>query len=210
MARLSESDHRRIADAIAGAEKRTSGEIFAVLTEASDDYFFVAGFMAACGVLVAAVIAALLSHWLWISIPLPLFGLAILAAFAVALLVFHFAPAVRMPFVPHAMRYRRAHQNAAQQFLALNVHATKERTGVLIFVSLAERYAEVLADSGIDAKVAQVEWNGIVALLVGHASRGNLADGFVGAIEGAVALLATHFPRRPDDVNELGDRLVEL
>lgn len=208
--RLSEEEHRRIAEAIAAAERGTSGEICAVLAETSDDYFFVAGFMAACGVIVAAVLAALFSHWLWISMPLPYFGAAVLAAYVAALLVLLFVPRLRMPLVPHALRYRRAHENAAKQFLLHNVHMTRERTGVLIFVSEAERYAEVVADAGIDAKVAQEEWNGIVALLTGHASRGNLAEGLVGAIGKAGALLATHFPPGPDDRNELGDRLVEL
>ena len=208
--KLSEEEHRRIVDAIAAAESGTSGEICAVLAETGDDYFFAAGFMAACGVIVAAVLAALLSHWLWISMPLPYFGLAVLSAFVVAMLLIRFLPALRIPLVPHALRYRRAHENAAKQFLLHNVHMTRERTGVLIFVSEAERYAEVLADAGINAKVPQEEWNGIVSLLTGHASRGNLAEGLVGAIGKAGALLAMHFPPDPDDHNELGDRVVEL
>lgn len=208
--RLSEEEHRRIVEAITTAERGTSGEICAVLAETSDEYFFVAGFMAACGVMVAAALVAVFSHWLRISMPLPYFGAAVLAAFVAVLLVLKFVPALRMPLVPHALRYRRAHENAAKQFLLHNVHMTKERTGVLIFVSEAERYAEVVADAGIDAKVAQEEWNGIVALLTGHASRGNLAEGLVAAIGKAGALLATHFPPGTDDRNELGDRLVEL
>jgi putative membrane protein len=210
MAKLSEDEHRRIAEAIRKAESRTSGEIFAVVAERSDDYFYVAGFMAACGILVAAVAAALLSHWLWISMPLPTFGLAVLAAFATAILILHFVPALRLHFVPHRVRYRRAHRNAAQQFLAHNVHGTAERTGVLVFVSLAERYAEVVADAHINARVPQEDWNGLVAGLVEHAAKGNLADGFVAAITKAGDLLARHFSRRPDDVNELDDHLVEL
>ena len=77
-----------------------------------------------------------------------------------------------MIFVPRRLRYRRAHDNALKQFLARNVHITTARTGVLIFVSLAERYAEVVADSGINAKVPQETWNDIVADLVAHAQPG--------------------------------------
>lgn len=210
MGRFSEDDRRRIAEAIRAAEARTSGEIYAVAAKRSDDYFFVAGFMAACGILLAAVAAALLSHWLWLSIPLPEFGLAILAAFVMAILVLYFAPGLRLHLVPHRLRYLRAHQNAAQQFLAHKVHMTAERTGILVFVSLAERYAEIIANSGINARVPQEDWNGLVAALVAHAAGGSLADGFVEAIGKAGELLSTHFPQRADDVNELDDHVVEI
>lgn len=210
MAKLTQSDHERIAEAIRSAEEKTSGEIYAILARRSDDYFFVAGYMIACGILIAGVAAAILSHWMWISTPLPYFGIAVLAAFVMATLVLYCVPAIRLYLVPHRIRYLRAHQNAVQQFLAHNIHRTSERTGILLFVSLAERYAEVVADAGIDERVDQDDWNAIVALLVEHSGKGNLADGFVGAIGKAGVLLSRHFPRRPGDTNELHDHLVEL
>ncbi|RCS23615.1 TPM domain-containing protein [Phyllobacterium salinisoli] len=207
---LDASDHARIAEAIRSAEEKTSGEIYAVLARRSDDYFYAAGFVAACGIIIAAIIVALLAHWYWFDVSLPVFGLAILAAFVSVVLVLWLAPAVRMVLVPHRIRYRRAHLNAVQQFLARNIHVTSQRTGVLLFVSLAEHYAEVIADAGINAKVEQEEWNGIVAILTHHASRAEVADGFVAAIEKSGDLLARHFPPVADQVNELNDHLVEL
>ncbi|PRD43858.1 hypothetical protein C5748_08325 [Phyllobacterium phragmitis] len=203
-------DHARIAEAIRAAEEKTNGEIYAVLARRSDDYFYAAGFVAACGVIIAAIAAALLAHWYWFDVSLPVFGLAILAAFASVVLVLWLVPAVRMVLVPHRIRYRRAHLNAVQQFLARNIHVTSERTGVLLFVSLAEHYAEVVADAGINAKVEQEEWNGIVAILTDHASRAAVADGYVAAIGKAGELLAKHFPATGEKVNELSDHLVEL
>ncbi|KAB2668077.1 TPM domain-containing protein [Ochrobactrum sp. LMG 5442] len=203
-------DHARIAEAIRKAEAETSGEIYAVLARSSDDYFFAAGFVATCGILLASVVVAFLAHWYWFDVRLPMFGLAVLAAFLTAMLVLWVFPAIRMLLVPRRIRYRRAHLNALQQFLARNVHITEHRTGILLFVSMAEHYAEVIADAGINARVEQDEWNAIVATLVHHASRAQVAEGFVLAIGQAGLLLETHFPAGADNVNELDDHLIEL
>ena len=203
-------DHARIAEAIRKAEAETSGEIYAVLARSSDDYFFAAGFVATCGILLASVVVAFLAHWYWFDVRLPMFGLAVLAAFLTAMLVLWAFPAIRMLLVPRRIRYKRAHLNALQQFLARNVHITEHRTGILLFVSMAEHYAEVIADAGINARVEQDEWNAIVATLVHHASRAQVAEGFVLAIGQAGLLLEKHFPAGPDNVNELDDHLIEL
>jgi len=207
---ISEQDHERIAVAIRGAEANTSGEIYAVLARTSDDYFFAAGFVATCGILIASVIMAFLAHWYWFDISLPMFGLAILAAFATAMLLLWLVPSIRMLLVPRRIRYKRAHLNALQQFLARNVHITEHRTGILLFVSMAEHYAEVIADAGIHARVEQEEWNGIVATLTHHASRSEVAEGFVLAISQAGKLLEKHFPAGAHNINELDDHLIEL
>lgn len=203
-------DHARIAEAIRKAEAETSGEIYAVLARSSDDYFFAAGFVATCGILLASVVVAFLAHWYWFDVRLPMFGLAVLAAFLTAMLVLWAFPAIRMLLVPRRIRYKRAHLNALQQFLARNVHITEHRTGILLFVSMAEHYAEVIADAGINARVEQDEWNAIVATLIHHASRAQVAEGFVLAIGQAGLLLETHFPAGADNVNELDDHLIEL
>jgi putative membrane protein len=210
MSVMSDEDHARIATAIRDAESRTSGEIYAVLARSSDSYFFIAGFAVTVGILVAAIIVAFAAHWYWFMISLPLFGLAILAAFATAILLLRLIPGLSLRFVPKRILYRRAHLNAVQQFLTRNVHLTEKRTGILLFVSLAERYAEVVADAGINAKVPQEEWNGIVAILTGHAAEDDHASGFLKAIQQAGQLLETHFPAGPDNINELDDHLVEL
>ncbi len=123
-------------------------------------------------------------------------SVAQLIAIACALMVLGLFPAIRIHLVPLRQRYRHAHDNAMKQFLTRNVHLTSARTGVLLFVSLAERYAEVVADSGINSRVPQETWDGVVAGLIAHARRDRLADGFVEAIGTVGALLAEHFPVR--------------
>ncbi len=203
-------DHKRIAAAIQAAESHTNGEIHAVMAWRSDDYFVASGFIvSACLILVAALIALYLDRH-WHSISLSLYSLLVLGAWLVCMGLLWYLPNARLLFIPRSMARKRAHQNAAVQFLARNMHATKNRTGVLLFVSLAERYAEVVADEGIAKCVAQSEWDGIVDVLVRHASKGNVADGFEEAAVLSGALLAIHFPRTNDDANELDDHLVEL
>ncbi len=98
----------------------------------------------------------------------------------------------------------------SRQFLAHNIHLTQARTGVLIFVSLAERYAEIVADSGIDDRVDQSVWDSAVRGLTQSAADGRLVDGFIQAIGTVVSVLAEHFPVSPGDTDELENRLVEI
>lgn len=207
---LSVADHDRIAAAIRAAEAETAGEIYCVVARSSDSYFYPAAFFATLGIVLVGVVVAFLLEFWWISLRLPVFWAAVVLALVAAWLILLLIPALRIHLVPRRLRYQRAHDNALKQFLARNVHITSARTGVLVFVSLAERYAEVVADSGINAKVGQETWNGIVGDLVSHARDDRLADGFIQAVATIGKLLSGHFPRRADDLNELDDHLVEI
>lgn len=210
MAQTSTSDHERIAAAVSKAEAGTSGEIYCVLARSSDSYFVPAALMVSLGILLISALSAFVLFHYWFVIDLRMFVASQLLALISALAVLWFLPALRIYFVPRRLCYRRAHANATRQFLAHNIHATAERTGVLIFVSQAEHYAEILADSGINAHVSQDRWNAIVGDLIDAARRKRLTDGFVAAVDQSGLLLAEHFPPRPGNANELDDRLVEI
>ena len=194
-------DHERISAAIHNAELRTSGEIVCVLARVSSDYSHVP--------LVWAAFAALAAPW-------PLIVLTQLSAeriFLIQLAVFIVATVllsagrIRLWLVPRSVRRARAYKAAVEQFHIRGLARTQDRTGLLIFVSLAERYARVVVDDGIAAKVPQREWQSAVNLLIEHMRDGRVADGFVGAIDYCAPLLAKHFPPRVSDSNELPDRL---
>lgn len=207
---LSPEDHARVTAAIRGAEDKTAGEIYCVVARTSDSYFYPAAFTLALAMLaVSLVVAFLLEYW-WYDLRMHVFVAAQLLAFACALLVLQLFPGLRIWLVPRRLKYRQAHANAVKQFLARNVHLTTARTGVLLFVSLAERYAEVVADAGINQKVRQETWDGVVLQLVDGARENRLADGFVTAVGTVGALLSEHFPISENDVNELDDHLVEI
>jgi uncharacterized membrane protein len=99
-----------------------------------------------------------------------------------------------------------ARERAADLFTKLGVGATEEATGILIYVQLVDRHVEILADSGIDACVAQVEWEVICREMESAFSDGAWRRGVLEAIDRATGLLALHFPARPGNRNELRDR----
>jgi putative membrane protein len=208
---LTPQEHQALADRIRAAEAQTRGEIYCVVARASDGYIYPAAFMLAVGLAVASIPVAFWLDRSWLGVSHLNFALLQAAALALAFAVVWALPArLRILLVPRRLRYRRAHDNAVAQFFAHNVHTTELRTGVLIFVSLAERYAEVVADSGINAKVAQGEWNGIVHRVVAAAAADRLPEGLGDAIDKAGALLAAHFPGGTRNPNELDDHVVEI
>jgi len=127
-----------------------------------------------------------------------------------ALLVLAWPAKVRMALVPKSIANANARRRASEQFLAQNLHTTTGRTGVLIFVSTAEQRVEIIADSGIDAKVPKGTWQNIVDDFTREIGEGRAVDGFVHDIERIGRHLAQHFPPGSRDPNELSDHLIVL
>jgi putative membrane protein len=120
-------------------------------------------------------------------------------------------PAVRRVLTPRGFKRDRVVRHAEEQFLSKNLHTTQDRTGVLIYVSLAEHMAELIADEGIHAKVGPETWDQAMAALTSGLKRGAAADGFIAAINLCGEVLAEHFPpRHGDNPNELSDAVVML
>ncbi len=203
--RLTPQEHARIAAAIRDAEANTSGEIFVVVATTSDDYRVPPLLWAALAALLAGFLTAAIMPYIAAG-SLALGQGMVFALLAAAASV----PAWRIHFVPRAARTASCAARARSQFLAQNLHATASRTGAMIFVSLAEHYAEILADTAIDSKVPQGFWQATVDALTAEIGAGRLADGLENAVRSCGAALAEHFPRRPDDVNELPDKVVEV
>lgn len=201
---FSESDEHRIADAITRAEKATSGEIVAVVAAESSTYLY-APFL-------WASVVALLVPWpliLWTWWPATWIHLAQVAAFALVLAVTLPRP-IRYWLVPKSIKRARAHRRAMEQFVVQNLHTTSGRTGVLIFISVAERHAEIVADASIEARVPNGTWQEIVTRLTAAFTKEQHTDGFVAAIEEVGGHLAAHFPPGSFDANELPDHLIVL
>jgi putative membrane protein len=200
---ITDADRRRIVDAIRAAEVKTSGELVTVITGASDEYVHVP-------LLWAALIAMLVPPMVYaLQVTNPYVYEIQLAVFVVLALVLRVAP-IKMLLVPDALKRARAHRLAVEQFHRQGLHRTREGTGVLLFVSVAEHYVEIIADAGINARVAPAEWDAIVAAFVHEVRAKRIAEGFVAAIAACGEKLAHHFPRSSHDVNELPDRLIEL
>jgi putative membrane protein len=199
---ISDRDRARLSAAIRAAEARTTGEIVCVLARSSS-----LG-ATALPVVIAAVLA-LAVPWLLMALTalsvhliLSIQVLTFLAATAVAGL-----PRVQAALMPRSVRRALAHRAAMEQFAIRGIARTKQCTGILIFVSLAERYARIVADDGIAARVPKAEWQSAVDALVAHMREGRVADGFIAAIETCGKVLATHFPSSGGGDDELPDRI---
>lgn len=199
---LGEQDRARISAAIRASEARTTGEIVCVLAETSSAH------ASGLPVLLAAIAALALP---WLLMAFTAFSLQLILSLQIllflALAAFFCLPRVRVALMPRAARRALAHRMAMEQFVSRGVARTRERTGILIFVSLAERYARIIADEGIASRVPQVEWQGAIDSLTAHMREKHIADGFITAIDRCGAVLATHFPATGPERSELPDRI---
>jgi uncharacterized membrane protein len=96
---------------------------------------------------------------------------------------------------------------AVEVFERLGMHRTELRAGVLGYVAVADRKLAVIGDAGIHTRVGQAYWDALAARILGHLRDERPRDGLVDAVTEIGASLATYFPRRPDDRNELADRV---
>ena len=203
MTLLSESELRQVAEAIERVERSTDAELVTVLAAQADDYHYIP-------LLWASLIALLLPGALlffsgWLSAWQML--LVQWATFIVLALLFRLPVTSRL--IPRSVRCWRACNLARRQFIELNLHHTEADTGVLIFVSEAERYVEILVDRGISSRIDNAAWESIVGCFTERVKQGQVLEGFLGCIEASGALLAQHVPKTHER-NELPNRLVLL
>jgi putative membrane protein len=201
---FSNEEERRVSEAITQAERKTSGEIVVVVAAQSDAYLYVAP-------LVGALVSLLVP---WVLIYFSQLGvqsiyLTQLAVFLIVTTLLLPLP-VRTALVPSHVKRQHAHKRAVEQFLVQNLHTTAGHTGVLIFVSVAERHAEILADTAIDARVPAGTWKAIIDDLTAAIAKGKPADGLVAAVAKAGEHLGRHFPPSAREPNELPDHLIVL
>ncbi len=207
---FSAADREQITAAVHRAESKTSGEIVPYVVGQSDSYEEAEW---RCGALLGtaslasfSIILSYTSIWL----PLTVAELVITALLAGAIgfvLPKIFAP-VKRAFAGHALMERRVAQRAAEAFVSEEVFKTRERTGILIFLSILERKVLVVGDSGINAKVKPGEWDNIVNRIVSGIRSGKPAGGLIDGILECGTLLEKHgVAIRPDDTDELPDTL---
>lgn len=96
---------------------------------------------------------------------------------------------------------------AAWLFKKLKMNETKERNGVLIYLSINDRKFAIIGDSGINKVVPEGFWNGIKENMISHFSKGEFAQGIIGGIKKTGEQLKQYFPWQTDDVNELSDEI---
>jgi putative membrane protein len=208
--KFSEQDLARIKQAVQAAELKTSGEIVPYVVEMSDEYER-AVWRGACVAGATAVLVFLALYTfagVWLPFALPIVLGVVLAAFGTGMVLTHFLPVLKRALAGRGLMLKRASQRAAQAFVAEEVFDTRERTGILLFVSLFERQVLVVGDSGINARVKQEDWDEVVRLIVEGIKQNSLTEGLVAAIGRCGELLErSGVQRRADDTDELRDEL---
>ncbi len=207
---FSQADLDAIQAAVREAEARTSGEIVPYVVERSDEYPTAAWKGAALGALLAPVLALAVHLWSsvwgiplawWIALPAPVGG-------ALGYLLTAWLPPVRRWMAGAEVLETRARRRAAAAFLEQEVFRTRDRTGILLFLSLFEHRVVLLADSGIHEKVAEERWEAITRRLAGEIRNGRPGPGLVEAVRACGELLQRHgVERQADDRDELSNAL---
>ena len=222
--RLSEADHRLVTQAVTEAERHTDGEIVTIVARQSDGYTDVALHWA---VLVAFLVGAI-AAWEyplverlyltfgdgWVE-AVPVGGLltTLLLLMAAAFIVMRLAMIampVRLALTLGFIEAQRVRAAAVSLFRTAAEQRTVGATGVLLYVSIAERRAEIIADAAIHGLVAPEVWGDAMADLVTAMRRGEPGEGIKAAVTRIGVILTEHFPKTEGNPNELPDRLIEL
>lgn len=208
---FTEAEHQRLQEAVAAAEGRTSGEIVPYIVPASSRYRHVVWKGASFGAVVSLALVMLFFQFYqgwgfaWLHTE---WGAALVALVAgsIGAVVTAYMPAVRRLLVGEGAMIDATHRRAMQAFVEEEVFNTRERTGILLFVSLFEHRIEVLGDSGINQQVSADDWVDVVDSIRAGIKQGELAKGLIEAINRCGALLEqSGVEIRPDDTNELPD-----
>lgn len=221
---LSNEDRARVSAAVTAAELGTDGEIVTIMAHQSDGYSDVALHWAVLGTFLVGAVFAWQAPWVeqlhliaasgW-QARVPVSGLltTLLLVMAATFLLIRLAMmsmAVRLALTPGMIEAQRVRARALALFRTAAEQRTAGATGVLIYVSLAERRAELIADSAIHDRVDSALWAEAMAALVAGMREGRAADGLIAAVERVGAVLAEHFPKSAGNPDELPDRLIEL
>jgi putative membrane protein len=221
---MSQADREKISAAISAAEATSDGEIVAVTTPLSDSYHDVALHWALVPLFAVLAWAAwrptALAWWYRFLFggwqPEPSIGelLTLLLFFAalkftVALLILKWMP-LRLALTPGATKHRRVRRRAITIFKAAAERRTENRAGILIYLSMGEHRAEIVADEAITKVTTPETWGEAMATLLADVRDGRPGDGICAAIQQIGIVLAEHFPKTTTNPNEIPDKLIEL
>ena len=215
-------DHKIVTSAVSDAEKSTDGEIVTIVTEQSDHYGDVAWAYAGLVSLTILLLVSLfpepylgLIDWLsggWSGVTaLPYWALFIVAALAFFAARWLFGwKSLLFAITPAGIKNARVRKRAVSLFTVSTDHRTVGRTGILLYLSMLEHRAEIVADDAIVEKVDPEVWGDAMVALIDLVRAGKPGEGMAEAVKQMGVVLTEHFPKSEGNDNELPDRLIEL
>lgn len=190
---ISDEDIQKISDAVSRAEAKTDGEIVPVIVKRSSTVGHVPLTLTLIALLALIVIEFPYADLLWVRPWVYAWPFLIIAIYYLSFFVAKLSRVQRI-LVPERDEVDQVHQRAHLEFYLNQVNETKNHTGILIFISVMEKKAVILADEGISSKLPPEIWNEILKKLGEQLAKGNWAFGFIEAIESCGHHLKTHFP----------------
>jgi putative membrane protein len=204
MVTLTEEQAHRVESAVADAEARTSAEIaVCVFASSGDDR----GLAAIAGAIALAAIESIGPAIWWNIDPLIWLGVAIVAAIVVFWLCDRFDLGLRC--LPARMVVKDARRAARAAFLDNRIDDSPDRNGILLFVSRAEHYVEILPDRAAATAIAADQWAEIVEEFRSRARGGDVGEAVAGAVAKIGALCAAHFPAAAGDRDRVPNRPIQ-
>lgn len=191
--------------AVMAAEKKTEGEIVPMVVAVSDVY---PAANLRFAIVAAGWLACLATYFLPHGFGYLTFAIWFFPLVIAGLFVVQHVPILKKLFLNRYEVEKETFERAVFEFSQHKIYKTKDRTGILIFVSLMERKVLVLADEGINAKVTQDTWDELVKNLIGAIKARRMAEGIATAITECGKILEKHFPATSNNVNQLPNRLI--
>ncbi len=215
--KLSKNDTKQISSAVQKAESKTSGEIATAMIKESYDYAIyelmfaiVIGFVYFVVMMFfAGSIEQYLQGKFWdysVNYLIMFYGFSTFVVITIFYFIGNISSIDRL-IVPRKIRLQKVQERATRYFMESGVYNTKDRTGILIFISIMEHRVELLADSGINQKIPKEKWQSIVDNILAGIKQKQIAKHLVESIDECGNLLAEHFPIQADDKNELADEI---
>ena len=216
---LNEEKKQRIVEAVQEVEKRTSGEIVPVIVNQSYHYtnstligiikmvsllsFLLFAAFSIFNIILSKEISEILISTIYIGI--AIFITSILSIYIIALLF----PRFKLLFISQKETKEEVEEGAVNQFYKQAIFNTRDKTGILIYISLLEKRVVVLADKGINEKVPKEQWSEIVTHIATGLRKKQGIDAICEAIKSCGKIVEKEFPIKKDDTNELKDIIVE-
>jgi putative membrane protein len=224
MLNFTPEDRDLITAAVSKAELASDGEVVTIVAASSDSYHDVGLHYALLAMLLVPAIGAVLpqSWYDWAAglalgwnepLNIRFVMLAVLVKMALVFLIVRLVlsrMSLRMALTPAATKTRRVRRRALELFRIAAERRTKGRTGVVLYLSLLERRAEIVADEAIHSRVEPEIWGEAMAVLLSKVKEGRPGEGMALAVEKIGEVLASCVPPSAANPNELPDRPIEL
>lgn len=222
---------KKIEDAIAGVETKTSGELVVMTVKSSDNY--------STPILTAAYFISLILSWgLFQIIPklltggfinsmikrpfnlndeftyilnfgvIPFFLLSLFLTLVIFYLLFKFKK-YAMIFIPEKIKIKKIEERAFKEFYAGGLNNTRDKTGILFIISEFEKKVFILADEGIYKKIEQETLNSYANEITASIKKGDKSGGVVRTLENISEILEKYFPAKKDNFNELANTVIQ-